>query len=108
MRKQNIPTRFAGLLALPCALLLTACADDRPQVGIPPANWTEPVAWPVVPAGEAVCDDAETGALVPCLSDRESADLMAGLADALDAANGKLELLSDWFDEYRRARQQER
>jgi len=105
MLNRSIPKTFAGLLALLSVPLLTACGDVRPQVGTPPPEWTAPVAWPVVPAGEAVCDDAETGALMPCLSDRESADLMAGLADALDAANGKLQRLGDWFTEYARAAQ---
>ncbi|MDR7101467.1 hypothetical protein [Croceicoccus sp. BE223] len=57
-----------------------------------------------MPAGEAQCPDEETGAPAPCLSDRETADLLAELADALDAANGKLQRLGDWFDEFAKAK----
>lgn len=103
MRNRKTPTRFAALPALLCAPLLTACGDDRPAIGLPPIERTAPVAWPVVPAGDAVCDDAETGALVPCLSDLQAAELMAALGDALDAANGKLLWLGDWMAEFEAA-----
>lgn len=103
MPNRIIPKKFAGLLGLLFVPLLTACANERPPVGTPPPEWTAPVAWPVVPAGEAQCPDQETGALEPCLSDRETADLLAGLADALDAANGKLQRLGDWFAEFAKA-----
>lgn len=83
--------------------LLTACGEDRPQVGIPPAEWTAPVAWPVVPEGEAVCWDEESGAPEPCLSDLQSAKVMGDLGDALDDANGRLLRLRDWFAEMARA-----
>jgi len=33
----------------------------------------------------------------PCLSDRETAGLLGALGDALDAANGQLLKLKDWF-----------
>jgi hypothetical protein len=78
------------LPVLLCAQLLTACGTDRPAVQLPPAEWTEPVAFPAVPEGEAVCDGK------PCLSDRESANLMADLANALDQANAKLQRIADW------------
>ena len=80
-------------LFLPVSLLaplLTACGTDRPAVQLPPVEWTEPIAFPAVPKGEAVCDGK------PCLSDRESANLMADLANALDQANAKLLKLADW------------
>ena len=80
-------------LFLPVSLLaplLTACGTDRPAVQLPPIEWTEPVAFPEVPQGEAVCD------CKPCLSDRESANLMADLANALDQANAKLLKVRDW------------
>lgn len=103
MPKPTIPTKCAALLALPCALLLTACGEERIRIAAPPPEWIEPVAWPDIPPGEALCeievpdDNQASGALERCLSDRESADLMAGLGDALDAANGKLLRLKDWF-----------
>lgn len=100
MPKPTIPTRCAALPALLFALLLTACGEDRPKVGAPPIERAAPVVWPVVPIGEATCPDEETGAAVPCLSDRESAELIAGLADALDIANGRLLWLRDWLAEY--------
>lgn len=62
-------------------------------MGLPPAEWTEPVAFPVIPAGEAVCDGA------PCLSDAETGSLIADLANALDQANAKLLKLGDWARE---------
>lgn len=108
MRFTITPKMFAGLLGLLFVPLLTACAKDslgdRPQVGTPPPEWTEPVAWPVVPDGEAQCRDEASGETVACLSDRESADLLAALGDALDAANGKLQRLGDWFAELAKAR----
>ena len=79
------------LLALLLVPLLTACPDERVRIAKPPAEYTQTVAYPAIPAGESVCDGA------PCLSDRESASLLSSFADALDAANGKLERLADWF-----------
>lgn len=78
-------------LALCLALLLTACATERPRLALPPVDKAAPVAGPVVPAGEAVCDDA------PCLSDREVGGLLAGYANALDEANRRLAWLRDWI-----------
>lgn len=73
-------------------LLLTACPNERVRIAKPPADYTAAVAYPAIPAREAVCDGA------PCLSDRESASLLASFADALDAANGKLAKIADWFE----------
>lgn len=72
------------------ALLLTACGTDRPAIAFPPADRLEPVAFPVVPVGEAVCDGE------PCLSDHQVANLLADLGHALDIANTKLLWLKDW------------
>ena len=72
------------------ALLLTACGQDRPAIALPPADRLEPVAFPVVPVGEAECDGA------PCLSDRETGVLIADLAKALDQANARILWLKDW------------
>ena len=80
--KLFLPVLLAGQL-------LTACGE-RPVVALPTADRFEPVAFPVVAAGEAVCDGK------PCLSDRETGALMADLAQALDQANAKLMWLGDW------------
>jgi hypothetical protein len=66
------------------------------RLALPPIERTEPVAYPVVPRGEALCPDP-AGATKPCLSDRETAAVIAGLADALDTANGRLLWLRDWI-----------
>ena len=50
----------------------------------------EPVAFPSIPEGEAVCDGA------PCLSDKETGVLIADLAKALDQANARILWLRDW------------
>lgn len=84
-----------SLLGLLLAPLLTACATDRPAIVLPPAERMEPIAFPTIPAGEAVCDGK------PCLSDRESATLMADLAKALDQANARILWLRDWAQELR-------
>lgn len=72
-------------------LLLTACGTERVRLATPPVEWAAPVAYPAIPEGEAVCEGT------PCLSDRETAGVMAGLADALDEANGRLLKLRDWI-----------
>ncbi len=71
-------------------LLLIGCGQERVVLTPPPIERTEPVAYPVVPAGEAVCEGA------PCLSDRETGQVIADLTDALDAANAKLLWLRTW------------
>ena len=91
MRLQKTPMRLMLPLAPLAGLLLTACGDARPVLALPPIERTEPVAFPTIPAGEAVCDGA------PCLSDRETGGLIADLAKALDLANAKLLWLHDWF-----------
>lgn len=91
MPKPNTLLKFACLLALPLVLLLTACGTDRPRIALPPAERAAEVAYPPIPAGEAVCDGK------PCLSDRETAGVMAGLANALDEANRRLSWLRDWI-----------
>lgn len=49
------------------------------------------MALPDVPAGEALCDGQ------PCLSDRETAGLLAGYDAALREANRRLGWLFDWI-----------
>lgn len=83
-------TRLLSLLALCLAPLLTACETDRPAIVLPPVERLEPVAFPAVPVGEAVCDGQ------PCLSDRETGVLIADLAKALDQANARILWLRDW------------
>ena len=73
------------------SLALSACTPERPALALPPVEWAEPVAYPTIPAGEAVCDGA------PCLSDAQSAGVIGGLADALDKANARLSRLRDWI-----------
>ena len=101
MPKRSIQRLCVGPLALLCALLLAACATVPKDPAAPPIEWSAPVAWPEVPPGEATCpaDDA-IGSAIPCLSDRQAAQLMAGLADALDEANGRLANLRDWLAAY--------
>jgi hypothetical protein len=79
------------LLALPLVLLLPACGTERPRIALPPAERAAEVAYPPIPTGEAVCDGK------PCLSDRETAGVIAGLANALDEANRRLSWLRDWI-----------
>jgi len=71
-------------------LLATSCGPVRPAIALPPVERLEPVAFPVIPSGEAVCDGQ------PCLSDAETGTLLADLAKALDDANAKLLWLRDW------------
>lgn len=78
------------LLAPLCVLSVSSCGTDRPAIVLPPAERLEPVAFPAIPDGEAVCEGR------PCLSDRESATLMADLAKALDQANARILWLGDW------------
>jgi hypothetical protein len=63
----------------------------RPVTVIPPIERTAPVAYPVIPEGEAVCDGA------PCLSDAETGTLLADFAGQLDEANARLTWLRNWF-----------
>jgi hypothetical protein len=49
------------------------------------------VAAPVVPAGEALCDGQ------PCLSDAETATLIADYDAALREANARLAWLKTWI-----------
>lgn len=96
MPKIETPWRRALPLALLAAPLLTACGPERVRLALPPLERTEPVAYPAIPPGEAVCEDL-AGGRAPCLSDRETAQVIAGLADALDAANARLLWLRDWI-----------
>ena len=89
LRKTLKPQRL--LLALLPVLLLTACGQERVALTLPPIERTAPVDFPAVPAGEAVCDGAS------CLSDRETGELIADLAAALDEANARLLWLRDWI-----------
>jgi hypothetical protein len=91
MPKPNALPRPALLLGPLLALLLTACGAERPRLALPPAERAAEVAYPPIPAGEAVCEGN------PCLSDRETAGVMAGLANALDEANRRLSWLRDWI-----------
>jgi hypothetical protein len=91
MLNNNTLMRSAVPLALLPALLLTACGAERPRLVLPPIERAQPVDYPAIPAGEATCDGA------PCLSDRESGGVIAGLASALDEANARLLWLRDWI-----------
>ena len=72
-------------------IALSACGTERPVLTLPPIERAEPVAYPAIPDGEAVCDGA------PCLSDRQTAEVIGGLAGALDEANRRLLWLRDWI-----------
>ena len=72
-------------------LLLTSSGNDRPVLTLPPIERTAPVADPVIPDGEALCEGA------PCLSDRQTGELLADYAKALDTANARLLWLHDWI-----------
>ena len=73
------------------ALSLTGCGTDRPAIVLPPQERFDPVPFPIVPAGEAICDDGK-----PCLSDGQVATLLADFAKTLDDANGKIQWLGVW------------
>lgn len=90
MLLQRTRKRPARLLALLPIALLTNCADERPAIAPPPADRLEPVSYPAIPAGEAICEGK------PCLSDREAAGLIADFANALDQANARILWLRDW------------
>jgi len=66
------------------------------KVAKPPESYTAPVAYPAIPDGAAPCPDAPEKR---CLTDGQSAGLLADVADSLDAANAKLLRLRVWFDE---------
>jgi hypothetical protein len=91
MPKPNTLPKLASLLVLPLVLSANSCGTERPRLALPPAERAAEVAYPPIPAGEAVCDGK------PCLSDRETAGVMAGLANALDEANRRLSWLRDWI-----------
>ena len=76
-------------------LLLSACAGSV-RIATPDPDRAAEVAPPAVPVGEATCNGT------PCLSDRETAGLLADFAAALDVANGKLAWLRDWILEARK------
>lgn len=57
---------------------------------LPPAERFAEVAYPAIPAGEALCDGQ------PCLSDREMGGVIADLAKALDEANARIAWLREW------------
>lgn len=89
----KIKTRMlpALLLALSLMPLLTACGNERPAISLPPAERAAPVGYPVIPAGEALCD----GKL--CLSDRQTGALLGDSWNAIDACNAKLFWFGDWL-----------
>jgi hypothetical protein len=66
------------------------------RLATPDPDRAATIADPEVPIGEASCDGK------PCLSDRETAALLADYAAALDVANGKLAWLRDWILEARK------
>ena len=72
-------------------IALSACGTERPVLTLPPIERADPVAYPAIPAGEAICDGA------PCLSDRQTAEVIGGLAGALDDANARLLWIKDWI-----------
>ncbi len=86
----NIPNKPVLLAALLLMLPLAGCGSERVVLTPPPLERTEPVAYPAVPVGEAVCDGT------PCLSDRQTGQLIADLTDVVDAANAKLLWLREW------------
>ena len=80
-----IRSKLGALVALSLLVCLPSCAQPRPIASTPPpAEWTEPVAEPAVPAGA---------------SDREVADYIIRLVDSLRAANNKLKRLAGRFAE---------
>ena len=91
MPRKNTLSNSALLLALPPVLLLSSCGNERPRLALPAATRAEQVSLPPAPTGEAVCHG------IPCLSDRETAGLLAGYASALDEANRRLAWLRDWI-----------
>ena len=84
------PKLPALLLGPSLALLLTACGGDEVKSTPDPVRF-ERVAFPVAPAGEAVCD-GET-----CLSDRQVGQLLNEMIDVACAMGDKLAWLSDYY-----------
>lgn len=82
--------KMKALFVWAAPVLLIACATDRAAIVLPPAERLDPVQFPIVPEGEALCDGFR------CLSDRETGILIADLANALDLANAKILWLRDW------------
>ena len=78
----------AALLLTPS---LTGCAQGRPRLVLPPIERAEAVTAPVVPTGKASCGG------LPCLSDAETAQLIADYDAALTEANRRLGWLHDWI-----------
>ena len=80
---------------LPAVLLLTpsltGCAPGKPRLVLPPVERAATVAIPLVPAGQAAC------AGQPCLSDAQTAQLIADYDAALTEANRRLAWLHDWI-----------
>lgn len=83
--------KLPALLLGPClALLLTGCGGDEVKSTPDPVRF-ERVAFPVAPAGEAVCDGE------PCLSDRQVGQLLNEMIDVACAMGDKLAWLSDYY-----------
>lgn len=78
------------LLGLCPALLLSGCGAPAVNSTPPPERFAA-VAAPMLPEGEAVCEGK------PCLSDRQIGQLLDGLIDALERANGKLAWLGEYY-----------
>ena len=84
--------RCIVLPALLCGLSLTGCAGtEHVRLALPAAQRAEQVQEPTAPSGEAKCDDG------PCLSDAQTATLLADAFKALREANGRLAWLHDWI-----------
>lgn len=75
-------------------LLLTACAPARIETIKPPPERITPVVYPVIPEGRVSCSDEPEK---QCLDDEQAARLLSAFADALDAANAKINWLRDYF-----------
>ena len=89
MPKIKTRTLLAPLLVLSLGPLLSACGGE--VASTPPAERFAPVAAPVAPVGEALCEGE------PCLSDRQLGSLFDAVVDALERANAKLEWLGDYY-----------
>ncbi len=90
MPKTNTRKSLGLLLALCLMPLSTGCAKERLRLAVPPIEKAAPVAYPVIPDGEAEGSK---------LSDRQNAGLLVGFASALDEANARLAWLRDWIKE---------
>lgn len=95
MRNASMRPILAALSVPLLALCLTSCAgSERLAVVKPAAVRLEPVAEPEIPDATTPCG-YDPAAM--CLTDAETAGVLAAYARALRSANDRILWLRDWF-----------